>query len=81
MWNPHYLSHSSPPRLFFVKPSLPQLGWNEEWIDAASEERFHQCICTSIHILYEHLLAVSIVKINWEIKKKQDVKITIYKIY
>lgn len=51
------LSHIIPtaqPSLFF--------GFNEDQVILKSEERFCKCIFTNIHILYEHLRALSILK-------------------
>lgn len=54
-------SHSIPtaqPSFFF--------GSNKAQVILQSEEKFYRCIFTSIHILYEYLLALSIFRIKSE---------------
>lgn len=55
-------SHSIPT----AQPSFFFLGSNKDQVILQSEEKFYKCIFTSIHILYEYLLALSIFRIKSE---------------
>lgn len=58
-------SHSIPT----AQPSFFFLGSNKDQVIQVilqSEEKFYKCIFTSIHILYEYLLALSIFRIKSE---------------